>query len=85
VFRYRQREHHRFEWVHLARLAGDGRQTRSWTANEKTTVLGECWWTIAEVEAAAGARFLPRSLAALLANILAGWHEGVVDLFEDTR
>jgi ADP-ribose pyrophosphatase YjhB (NUDIX family) len=85
VFRYREREHHRFDWVHVARLAGGGRQARCWTANEKTTVLGERWWTLAELNEAVEVRFLPRRLATLLSDVLAGGHERVVQLYEDTR
>ena len=84
VFRYREREHHRFDWVHLARLAGERRQARRWTTNEEATVLGERWWTLPELEAAAGVRFLPRRLAALVGRILRGGHDQVVHLYEDT-
>jgi 8-oxo-dGTP pyrophosphatase MutT (NUDIX family) len=85
LFRYRGREHHRFDWVHLARLAGGGRRHRRWTANERTTVLGERWWTLAELHAADRERFLPRRLPALLADVLDGRHSQVIRLYEDTR
>jgi 8-oxo-dGTP pyrophosphatase MutT (NUDIX family) len=85
VFRYKGREHHRFDWIHVGRLAGAARGTRRWTANERTTVLGERWWSRTELVAAAGVRFLPRRLCGLLGDVLDGRHEGVVDMYEDTR
>ncbi len=84
-FRYRGREHHRFDWVHVGRLAGGRRQARSWTANEKTTVLGERWWSLPELQAARWERFLPRRLAALLPDVLTGCQQGVTRLYEDTH
>ncbi len=44
----------------------------SHTANEQLTLLGERWWSAAELAAATGQWFLPPSLPALLPDILAG-------------
>jgi 8-oxo-dGTP pyrophosphatase MutT (NUDIX family) len=85
LFRYLGRDHHRFDWVHLGRLASASRQARRWTANERTTVLGEQWWTLPELEVAHGERFLPQRLPALLGDILAGRQDGIARLYEDTR
>jgi 8-oxo-dGTP pyrophosphatase MutT (NUDIX family) len=85
LFRYRGRDHHRFDWVHLGRLASAGRQARRWTVNEGTTVLGERWWTLPELEVACRETFLPRHLPALLRNILTGRHNGLAKIYEDTR
>jgi len=74
-FRFRGRHYHRREWVHLARLPQPGAAARaliSHTANEQLTLLGERWWSAAELAAATGQWFLPPSLPALLPDILAG-------------
>jgi 8-oxo-dGTP pyrophosphatase MutT (NUDIX family) len=74
-FRFRRQHYHRREWVHLARLPHAGPpapvQTRH-TANERLTLLGERWWSVAELAAATGEWFLPPNLPALLTDILAG-------------
>ncbi|NUT54092.1 MAG: NUDIX domain-containing protein [Saccharothrix sp.] len=87
VFHYKGRDHHRTDDVHLARLVGDTRTATAWTANERTTVLGERWWTLADIETAtaAGELFVPRALPTLLADVLSGRHRGVIEFFEDTR
>jgi 8-oxo-dGTP pyrophosphatase MutT (NUDIX family) len=85
LFRYRGHDHHRFDWVHLGRLTSHGRVARRWTANERTTVLGERWWTLQELEVAQGERCLPRRLPTLLGDILRGRHDGVARLRGDTR
>lgn len=74
-FRFRGRQYHRREWVHLARLPETGARARErtcHTANEKLTLLGERWWSVGELAAATGEWFLPPSLPALLPDILAG-------------
>jgi len=78
-FRYRG-DHNRVDWARLARLVGRGRRARYWTANARTTVLGERW-TLADLGAADRERFLPHRLPAPLAEILGGRHSQVVRLY----
>jgi 8-oxo-dGTP pyrophosphatase MutT (NUDIX family) len=86
-FCYQGRNHHRLDAIHLARIHQPHarRRPRAWTANEKTTVLGERWWTLDQLHAARGQRFLPRQLPDLLGNLLAGRQHGILQFYEDTR
>ncbi len=72
-FRFRSRQYHRREWVHLARLPQLGARERTChTANEKLTLLGERWWSAGELAAATDEWFLPPNLPELLPDVLAG-------------
>jgi 8-oxo-dGTP pyrophosphatase MutT (NUDIX family) len=73
-FRFRGQHYHRREWIHVARLPyqGTARERTRHTDNEKATLLGERWWSVAELVGATTEWFLPRRLGELLPPILAG-------------